>query len=172
MAGKYDPTDAEKVAKIEDDEMAEIRKNLKMEYPENVKGVPDFWLTIFRRAELLSPMIQEINEPVLIDIKIVYSIMSYTLEFHIEPNKCFTNTVLQNSITWSLQWTVTHHSVSRDPRYTKGWVFHWNKNKNLIDIKQVPTDSFFKFFNPPRVFEDEAAKRWFNSKHLIEEYAY
>ena len=43
--------------------------------PEDAKGIPNFWLTIFRNTELLSEMVQEHDEPVLkklTDIKIVY----------------------------------------------------------------------------------------------------
>lgn len=193
VAGEYEPTDAEKVAKIEDEEeevstkMAEvsleIRKNLKKDYPENVKGIPDFWLTIFRCTELLSPMIQEIDEPVLkklIDIKIVYSEeipMSYTLEFHFEPNEFFTNTVLTKQYYLKSKVDGESPFSFEGPEIYKceGCVIHWNKNKNLTVktihkkqkhkargavrtvTKQVPTDSFFNFFNPPQVSEDEAA---------------
>lgn len=71
----------------------------KVQYPEDVKGIPDFWLTVFRTTELLSQMIQKPDEPVLkklTDITIAYSNepMSYILEFHFAPNEYFTNTVL------------------------------------------------------------------------------
>jgi len=42
-----------------------MQKNLKSNYSDDVKGVPDFWLTIFRSTEILSEMVQEHDEPVL-----------------------------------------------------------------------------------------------------------
>lgn len=44
--------------------------------PEDAKGIPCFWLTIFRNTEILSEMIQEHDEPVLKklrDIQIKYT---------------------------------------------------------------------------------------------------
>lgn len=45
------------------------------EIPEDAKGIPNFWLTIFRNTEILSEMVQEHDEPVLqklTDITIKY----------------------------------------------------------------------------------------------------
>ena len=109
VTGEHEPTDAEKVKKYteeeeegEDEEVTEKMKQIAIDYPEDVKGVPEFWLTIFRCTDLLSQMVQKCDEPVLkklIDIKTVYnttetSPMSFTLEFHFEQNEFFTNTIL------------------------------------------------------------------------------
>lgn len=43
---------------------------------ENVKGVPDFWLTIFKNVAMLAEMVQEHDEPILKhlqDIKVIFS---------------------------------------------------------------------------------------------------
>ena len=43
---------------------------------ENVSGVPEFWLTIFKNVDMLSDMIQEHDEPILKhlqDIKVKFS---------------------------------------------------------------------------------------------------
>lgn len=191
VAGEYEPTDAEKETKLEDEEeevtakmqevSIEIRKNLKQEYPDDIKGVPDFWLTIFRCTELLSSMIQENDEPALkklIDIKIVYSVdtpMSYILEFHFAPNEFFTNTVLTKQYFLKSKVDGDHPFGFEGPEIYKctGCVIHWNKGMNLTVktirkkqkhkargavrtiTKQVPADSFFNFFNPPQPDEDE-----------------
>lgn len=114
VAGDYEPTDDEKEWKLtttEDDDheisekmhevSLEIRKSLKPQYSDSddVKGLPDFWLTIFRCSEMLSQMVQEADEPALkklIDIQIVYNEepLTYTLEFYFEPNDYFMNRVL------------------------------------------------------------------------------
>lgn len=42
---------------------------------ENVSGIPDFWLTIFKNTQMLSEMIQEADEPILkhlIDVKVIF----------------------------------------------------------------------------------------------------
>lgn len=157
----------------------ELRKNLQLNYPEDVKGVPDFWLTIFRNTELLSPMLQEPDEPALkklVDIKVAYEEepMSYTLEFHFEPNEFFTNTVLTKQ--YFLKSKVDDESpfTFEGPEIYKcvGCNIEWQKGKNLTVktikrkqkhkargavrtiTKQVPADSFFNFFNPPQVQDD------------------
>ena len=34
-------------------------------FSENIKGIPDFWLTIFRNVGMLADMMQEHDEPIL-----------------------------------------------------------------------------------------------------------
>lgn len=103
--GEYEPTPEEQEWKLQDSEEDEISDKLqgisleKPNYPEDVKGIPDFWLTIFKATELMSTMIQKPDVDVLkklTDITISYSNdpMSYILEFHFAPNEFFTNSVL------------------------------------------------------------------------------
>jgi nucleosome assembly protein 1-like 1 len=66
---------------------------------EDMKGVPEFWLTIFKNVELLADMVQDHDEPILkhlIDIKVRYNEepMGFILDFHFTPNDYFENTVL------------------------------------------------------------------------------
>lgn len=67
---------------------------------ENVKGIPEFWLTIFKNVSLLAEMMQEHDEPIiehLEDIKVLLlekDPMGFVLEFHFSPNEYFTNLVL------------------------------------------------------------------------------
>lgn len=137
VTGEYEPTDDEKEWKLaasedDDDEISEkmhevsleIRKNLKSQYPEDVKGVPDFWLTIFRCTEMLSQMIQEADEPVLkklSDVQIVYNEepLSYTLEFHFEPNDYFTNRVLTKQYFLKIKIDDEHPFLFEGPEIYK-----------------------------------------------------
>ena len=41
----------------------------KTEEEKDVKGVPQFWLTIFKNVEMISDMIQEADEPALETLK-------------------------------------------------------------------------------------------------------
>lgn len=189
IVGEYQPTEKETEWSYESLEdvspevqnvTTEIRKNLKLNYQDDVKGVPDFWLTIFRNVELLSGMIQPTDEPVLkklVDIKIVYAQdpMSYTLEFYFEPNEYFTNTVLTKQYFLKSKVDAEFPFTFEGPEIFKcvGCNIEWHKGKNLTVktikrkqkhkargavrtiTKQVPADTFFNFFNPPQI-QDES----------------
>lgn len=153
----------------------ELRKNLQLNYQDDVKGVPEFWLTIFRNTELLASMIQTPDEPALkklIDIKIVYEEepMSYTLEFYFDTNEFFTNTVLTKKYFLKSKVDAKFPFTFEGPEIFKcfGCNIDWHKGTNLTVktikrkqkhkargavrtiTKQVPADSFFNFFNPPQ----------------------
>jgi len=189
VAGSYEPTEketewtfeaaSEDVSEEVQNITLELRKNLKLNYQDDVKGVPDFWLTIFRNTELLSSMLQLADEPVLkklTDIKIVYAQdpMSYTLEFYFEPNEYFTNAVLTKQYFLKSEVDKEFPFTFEGPEIYKcvGCNIDWHKGKNLTVktikkkqkhkargavrtiTKQIPADSFFNFFNPPQV-QDE-----------------
>lgn len=42
-----------------------VSYNFRTENEEDIKGVPDFWLTIFKNVSTLSEMVQEHDEPIL-----------------------------------------------------------------------------------------------------------
>lgn len=142
-------------------------------------GIPDFWLTIFRNADLLSDMIQPHDEPLLkqlTDIKIKYDEdLSYTLEFYFAPNDYFTDTVLSKKYFLRCKIDGDEPFSFEGPEIYKctGCNINWKPGKNITVktikkkqkhkargavrtvTKQVPNDSFFNFFNPPDVPEDE-----------------
>lgn len=183
--GEYEPTAEEQEWKLQESEEDEITDKLegitlaKPNYPDDVKGIPDFWFTIFRVTELISGMIQKPDEDVLkklTDITISYSNdpMSYTLEFHFAPNEFFTDLVLTKQYFLKVKVEAENPFTFEGPEIYKclGCVINWNKGKNLTVktikkkqkhkargavrtiTKQVPADSFFNFFNPP-IVEDE-----------------
>ena len=66
---------------------------------ENTKGIPEFWLTIFKNVMVLSENIQPHDEPILahltdVTMKQNLEPLSFTLVFHFSPNEYFTNSVL------------------------------------------------------------------------------
>lgn len=75
--GTVEPTDEECdfPSDEEEDEENEENGDVKKEEPEekekdkkedeNVKGIPEFWLTIFKNVELIAENIQEADEPIL-----------------------------------------------------------------------------------------------------------
>lgn len=69
------------------------------DFDENTKGIPEFWLTIFKNVDLLSEMVQDYDEPILkhlndIQLKFHDQPMGFTLEFYFSENEFFTNKVL------------------------------------------------------------------------------
>lgn len=158
----------ESLAKV----MVEFKKT-----PTNVKGVPNFWYTIFRNTEILSEMVQTHDEPVLKklqDIQIKYDgVHSYTIEFHFDENEYFTDRVLTKQYFLKTEIDPDYPFNFEGPEIhkCKGCVINWEKKMNLTVktirkkqkhkergavrtvVKQVPNDSFFNFFNPPEVIE-------------------
>uniref|UniRef100_A0A673FQZ6 Nucleosome assembly protein 1-like 4b n=1 Tax=Sinocyclocheilus rhinocerous TaxID=307959 RepID=A0A673FQZ6_9TELE len=145
---------------------------------EKPKGIPEFWLTIFRSVDMLSDMLQEHDEPILKhlqDIKVIFSgpdqPMTFTLEFHFDPNKYFTNTVLTKVYKMKSEPDAEDPFSFEGPEIIdcEGCEIDWLKGKDVtvktikkkqkhkgrgtarVITKQVPNDSFFNFFNPIKV---------------------
>jgi nucleosome assembly protein 1-like 1 len=169
-------------AKVEE-QNAEKKENKENADDEKAVGIPDFWLVIFKNVELLSDMVQEHDEPILkhlIDLKVKFSEsnpMGFTLEFVFEPNEFFTNTVLTKEYELKCTPDETDPFSFEGPEIIKckGCTIDWKKGKNVtvktIKKKQkhkshgavrtvtktVQNDSFFNFFNPPSVPDDDEA---------------
>eukprot|EP00064_Thunnus_orientalis_P005630 superscaffoldBa00000561_g5644 len=164
----YEPTDEECEWKADEEEELTV-------------SIPEFWLTVFKNVDLLSDMLQEHDEPILKhlqDIKVKFSDpgqpMSFTLEFHFEPNDFFTNTVLTKTYKMRSEPDETDPFSFDGPEIMccTGCPIEWTKGKNVtlktIKKKQkhkgrgtvrtvtktVPNDSFFNFFTPPEVPEN------------------
>ncbi|KAI4355451.1 hypothetical protein L6164_004226 [Bauhinia variegata] len=134
------------------------------------KGVPEFWLTAMKSNEILAEEITERDEEALkyiTDIKWcrVDNPRGFKLEFFFDSNPYFKNTVL----------TKTYHMIDDDdPMLEKaiGTEIEWYPGKNLTQkvvkkkprkgsknskpiVKRESCDSFFNFFNPPQIPEDD-----------------
>uniref|UniRef100_A0A3B4H406 Nucleosome assembly protein 1 like 1 n=1 Tax=Pundamilia nyererei TaxID=303518 RepID=A0A3B4H406_9CICH len=180
----YEPTDEECEWKADEEEeltdemkeKAKLEEEKKDEEKEDPKGIPEFWLTVFKNVDLLSDMLQEHDEPILKhlqDIKVKFSDpgqpMSFTLEFQFEPNDFFTNTVLTKTYKMRSEPDENDPFSFDGPEIMSctGCTIEWTKGKNVtlktIKKKQkhkgrgtvrtvtktVPNDSFFNFFTPP-----------------------
>merc|ERR1712106_463823 len=156
------------------------------EKPEDadIKGIPCFWLTIFKNVEMLAEMVQEADEPVLeklTDITVTFtesSPMGFVLYFHFEKNEFFTNTVLTKHYEMKCEPQEDDPFAFEGPEIFKctGCTIDWVKGKNLtvkqvkkkqkhkskgsvrVITKQVKADSFFNFFDPPTVPDDPNAE--------------
>lgn len=166
-------------AKISEDKEKKAEEEKTEE--EDPKGVPQFWLTVFKNVEMLSEMVQEHDEPILQhlnDIKVKFSPssqMGFTLEFYFGPNDHFTNTVLTKEYGMRAEPDPTDPFSFEGPEIIKckGCTIDWKKGKNVTVkvikkvqkhkgrgtkrtvTKTVQNDSFFNFFNPPEVPEGE-----------------
>ncbi|XP_044925031.1 nucleosome assembly protein 1-like 1 isoform X2 [Mustela nigripes] len=183
----YEPTEEECEWKPdEEDEISELKEKAKIEdekkdeEKEDPKGIPEFWLTVFKNVDLLSDMVQEHDEPILKhlkDIKVKFSDagqpMSFVLEFHFEPNEYFTNEVLTKTYRMRSEPDDSDPFSFDGPEIMgcTGCQIDWKKGKNVtlktIKKKQkhkgrgtvrtvtktVSNDSFFNFFAPPEVPE-------------------
>merc|ERR1711990_324411 len=145
---------------------------------ENAKGVPEFWLQIFRQVDTLSEMLQEHDEPILRhleDIKVKYSDpgkpMSFELEFLFSENEFFTNRLLSKVYMMRAEPDETDPLSFEGPEIIKcvGCKIDWKKGKDVtVKVikkrqkhkskgsvrtieKKVKADSFFNFFDPPVV---------------------
>ncbi|KAJ0029701.1 hypothetical protein NQD34_004698 [Periophthalmus magnuspinnatus] len=186
VTGTVEPTDEEcewQSDRDEEDELAEdikekatIEDAKKEETPqEDQKGIPEFWLTIFKSVDMLSDMLQEHDEPILKhlkDIQVKFSEpgqpMSFTLEFHFEPNGYFNNAVLTKVYKMKSEPDESDPFSFEGPEIVdcEGCQIDWHKGKDVTVktikkkqkhkgrgtvrtvTKQVPNDSFFNFFNP------------------------
>ncbi|XBI75891.1 hypothetical protein VPH35_069196 [Triticum aestivum] len=136
----------------------------------DAKGIPDFWLTALKTNDVLTEEIQERDEPVLKYLKdIKWSRIDdpkgFKLEFFIDTNPFFKNSVL----------TKSYHMVDEDdPILEKaiGTEIEWYPGKNVTQkiLKKKPKkgskntkpitkteecESFFNFFSPPQVPDDD-----------------
>ncbi|XP_061678597.1 nucleosome assembly protein 1-like 4a isoform X1 [Syngnathoides biaculeatus] len=192
VTGTVEPTDAEcEWSSDKDEELTEQMKRKLAIDPakkedsapaEDPKGVPDFWLTILRNADMLTDMIQEHDEPILKhlkDIQVKFSepgqYMSFTLEFHFEPNSYFTNAVLTKVYKMKCEPDASEPFSFEGPEIIDctGCVIDWQKGKDVTVktikkkqkhkgrgtvrtvTKQVSNLSFFNFFNPVKGSPDD-----------------
>lgn len=190
ITGNTEPTDEESKFQSADEEDEEVNEKLKQisldfkkglpKLDDNVNGIPDFWLTVFKSTEVLADMIQTHDEPILkelLDITIVHDTndMAYTLEFHFKPNnEYFKESVLTKKYFVRSEIDKEEPFAFEGPEIYKctGCVINWLPGKNVTVktikkkqkhkargavrtiTKQVPNDSFFNFFNPPTVTDE------------------
>jgi len=166
-------------AKIEDEKKEEVKES-----QDDAKGIPSFWLTIFKNVEMLAEMVQENDEPVLellddVTVSLTEKApMGFTLHFHFKENEYFTNAELTKEYEMKCEPMEDDPFSFEGPEIfkCKGCTIDWKKGKNLTVkqvkkkqkhknkgsvrtiTKQVKADSFFNFFDPPTVPDDPNAE--------------
>jgi len=184
VSGAMEPSASQFVnpGDLEDQDNEKIDNEKQENDNDSEKGIPDFWLTIFKNTEILAEMMQPHDEPILSalrDIKVSFpepvTSMGFVLEFVFAENEFFEDKVL----------TKTYHMKSEpddlDPVAfdgpeiigSTGCTINWKKGKNVtqkvvkkkqrmrgkgqtrIIQKTIKEDSFFNFFSPPAMPDDE-----------------
>lgn len=145
----------------------------------NEKGIPEFWVTLLKNTDIIGDMIQEHDEQILkhltnIDVTLTKEPMTFTLHFYFSPNEYFTNTVLTKEYIMKCQPDEEDIFEFDGPEIVscKGTKIDWKSEKNVtvkkikkkqkhkakgatrFVTKEVKTDSFFNFFDPPVETED------------------
>ncbi|CAM4735166.1 unnamed protein product [Leuciscus chuanchicus] len=191
VTGAVEPTDEEcewQSDKEEDELAADLQKKAALEEKQadsasavDPKGIPEFWLTIFKHVDMLGEMLQEHDEPILKhlqDITVKFSEpgqpMSFTLEFHFEPNSFFSNSVLTKVYKMKSEPDAEDPFSFEGPEIVdcEGCKIDWQKGKDVtVKIvkkkqkhkgrgtirtvsKEIPQDSFFNFFSPVKASPD------------------
>ncbi|KJZ75509.1 hypothetical protein HIM_04972 [Hirsutella minnesotensis 3608] len=144
------------------------------ETPENVNGIPEFWLSAMKNQVTLAEMITDRDEAALkhlTDVRMEYlDKPGFRLIFDFRPNEFFNNKSItktyfyQNESGYGGDFIYDH---------AEGDKIDWLPGKDLtvrveakkqrnkttkqtrIVKKTVPTESFFNFFSPPKPPSDE-----------------
>jgi len=196
--GDYEPKDEECEWPSDDEESEladDVKDKVKVEDDKSdekkdekpAKGVPEFWLTIFKNIEITQDMIQDHDEPALTalnDVKVTFSDgdgdspMGFKLHFLFGPNDYFTDTELTKEYEMKCVPSELDPFSFDGPEIfrCKGCPIHWKPNKNLTVktvkkkqkhkskgnvrtiTKQVKNESFFNFFDPPALPDDPEAE--------------
>lgn len=154
------------------------------------KGIPEFWLTCLHNVFLVGEMITPQDENVLrslSDIRFTNlsgDVHGYKLEFEFDPNDYFTNKILTKTYYYKDDLSPSGEFLYD---HAEGDKINWIKpEKNLtvrVETKKqrnrktnqtrlvrttVPNDSFFNFFSPPQLDDDESDDGLDDKTELLE----
>jgi nucleosome assembly protein 1-like 1 len=180
ISGTYEPTDEEVALgeKVDEDDEDEVDEESKEETANEsstveVKGIPEFWLTLLKNHPQIVETITEEDEGALkhlIDVRMSYMEQpGFKLDFEFSENDYFTNKVLTKTYYYQ------DHAYGGDFVYdhAEGCNIDWKEGKDLtvtIETKKqrhkgtnktrvvkrtVPSNSFFYFFSPPAIPDEE-----------------
>lgn len=174
VAGRYEPRGNETEFK-EDFEESEANQDS----DHNARGIPNFWLTVFKNVEPLASMISPADEKILAsleDVRLTVKEKGFQLDFVFGKNEYFTNDVLTK--TYDLEFNVNEEEPLdySGPEIVgvKGTEINWtseennptvsfvrknqkSSNRSVVSKATFPerSDSFFNFFNPQTVVPDD-----------------
>jgi nucleosome assembly protein 1-like 1 len=178
--GAYEPTDeevaiGEKVDEEDEDEEEEEESTTEKQETQDdgEKGIPEFWLTLLKNHPQMVETITDEDEAALkhlVDIRMSYMEQpGFKLEFQFTENEFFTNKVLTKTYYYQ------DHAYGGDFVYdhADGCKVDWKEGKDLsitVETKKqrhkgtnktrvvkrtVPSNSFFHFFTPPSIPDED-----------------
>ena len=176
VSGEYEPKPEEATLPIfhgaSEDEIKEL--NEKSEEYKGEKGIPNFWLQVFKTAESVGDMIQEHDEPILkhltdVTTTVDVSPPGFSIYFHFSENPYFKNAVLKKTYILDPKYDPQEPFDYDGPSVEKcsgdkiDWLEGKDVTKKVVKKKQkkganagkfltktVKADSFFNFFDPPQ----------------------
>lgn len=155
---------------------------------DDIKGIPDFWLEVFKHHPHFAEMITDKDEPILKNLKNIESFdlendeESFGLKFTFAPNEYFNEEVITKTyhlaedhgeimfqkvevsdITWKEGKNVTVKMVTKQQkvgggkggRGKGGRGGKGGKQQTKTVTVEEPQESFFNFFKPPNIDEEE-----------------
>uniref|UniRef100_A0A8C9EEQ1 Nucleosome assembly protein 1-like 1 n=1 Tax=Phocoena sinus TaxID=42100 RepID=A0A8C9EEQ1_PHOSS len=135
-------------------EKAKIEDEKKDEEKEDPKGIPEFWLTVFKNADVLSDMVQEHDEPILKHLKDIKVKFSDAGQMRSEPDDSdpfsFNGPEIMGCTGCQIDWkkgkNVTLKTIKKQQKHKGRGTVH-------TVTKTASNDSFFNFFAPLEVPE-------------------
>ncbi|KAG6016183.1 hypothetical protein E4U54_002112 [Claviceps lovelessii] len=178
--GKAEPTEDEvKAGENEEGQLgaegsADATAQQETEVPEDVTGIPEFWLSAMKNQTTLAEMITDRDEAALkhlTDVRMEYlDKPGFRLLFDFSENDYFSNKIItktyfyQNESGYGGDFIYDHAEGDKIEWYPGKDLTvrieakkQRNKNTNQTRIvkKTVPTESFFNFFSPPQAPSDD-----------------
>ena len=175
VAGSIEPTEAEIQAGVESEDETNEDVEQTEQKGDNSSGIPEFWLTAMKNVGSLAEMITSRDEEALkslTDIRMSYlDRPGFKLIFTFAQNEFFTNSSLSKTYYYQEEAGYGGDFVYD---HADGDAIAWNEGKDLtvryetkkqrnkntkqtrIVKRTVPVESFFNFFKPPMVPEDDA----------------
>jgi len=177
--GDAEPTEEEvKAAEEDEEEDVEIKQEdkdeKKSDIPDNVAGIPEFWLSAMKNQVTFAEMITDRDEAALkhlTDVRMEYlDVPGFRLIFEFAPNDFFENKTLTKTYYYQSEMGYGGDFIYD---HAEGDKIQWREGKDLtvrveakkqrnkntkqtrIVKKTVPTESFFNFFSPPAPPSDE-----------------
>jgi len=174
--GAHEPSGSELEWQSETEDDDAVALALHPDYPKGVKGIPKFWLHVFKNAneEVLMGLLEPHDEEVLsymTDVTVSPRTDGFKLHFHFKENPFFTNQELTKDYTYKEgpdPKSLTYDGL--EIAATKGCNIDWKEGKDLTKLtmkvekitktdhdvpETVPADTFFDFFDPPVVEDGE-----------------
>merc|ERR1712000_586667 len=169
--GSTEPTEEEVKAAAEDDENEDAededktdadaaKTEQKSDMPEDVSGIPEFWLSAMKNQVSFAEMITDRDEAALkhlTDIRMEYlDVPGFRIIFEFSPNDFFSNKTLTKTYYYQSEMGYGGDSIYWKPSQDLTVRVEAKKQRNKttkqtrIVKRTAPCESFFLFFSPPK----------------------